>query len=224
MTNEYWIGRWKRNETGWHQTEPEPALVQWFSERKRARIFVPLCGKSLDLKWLLDQGHDVIGCELSEDASEAFFQENDIQFKVERTTNFNIYRGPSITLYNGDFFELSSNEIGKIDALYDRAALIALSPSIRKRYAAHLQNNILNSEMNASFEWLQIILSRTPSDSSGPPYSIGPKEIESLYGNAFHIELRSRSVVELPAPPGTITEEIVFKLIKPKKLTVRKKG
>lgn len=212
VTNEYWLNRWKRNETGWHQTEPEPALVHWFSGRKRARIFVPLCGKSLDLKWLLEQGHEVIGCELSENACETFLKENDIEFQVTRYPKFNAYLGPSITIYNGDIFDLSSTEIGKIDALYDRAALIALPPSTRQKYATHLSDRILTPEIHPSFEWLQIILSRTPCDSSGPPYSVGPDEIESLYGNSFQIELRGRWVVEFPAPPGTMTEELVFKL------------
>ncbi len=214
MTNEYWLNRWRKNETGWHQTEEEPALINWFSGRPKARVFVPLCGKSLDLRWLMNQGHEVVGCELSQEACEAFLKENDLDFTVSHFPKFNVYEGQSFRILNGDIFDLDSRAIGEIDAIYDRAALIALDPITRKRYSAHLMNQILPSPPGPSLEWLQIILTRSPSDPSGPPYSVAYDEVQALYGGVFHIALLSCERIEMIGPTGTFTEESVL-LLKP---------
>ena len=99
----YWLGRWARGETRWHQTEAEPALAAWFTGRPRKRVFVPLCGKSLDLIWLLGEGHEVTGCELSSTACDAFFKENQLPYTTTQTEGFTVYRGSSICLlYTSD--------------------------------------------------------------------------------------------------------------------------
>jgi thiopurine S-methyltransferase len=208
----YWIGRWQRGETGWQQSEVEPALVKWFSNRMKKRIFVPLCGKSLDLKWLADQGHEVVGCELSLDACEAFFREHSILPRVTEKGKFQVFQGGSITIYGGDFFDLTADETGKLDAVYDRAALIALPNDLRKRYTEHMLK-ILSPSISGSiavkeFEFLQLVLVRTPTDNIGPPYSVTLNEVEQLYGKVFHPQLIAACEdVDAAAPPGSRVQE-----------------
>jgi thiopurine S-methyltransferase len=175
-------------------------------------VFVPLCGKSLDLKWLIDQGHYVIGCELSGKACEEFVNENALEFTVTDTRDFKVFKGKLFTLFNGDIFKLSSEVVGKLDAIYDRAALIALDESTRKSYAALLKNTLLPNHIDPAFEWLQIILTRTPTDSSGPPHSVTLEEIEKLYGSSFRIELLNREKVDMGQGITSITEESVLLL------------
>ena len=43
-------------------------------------VFVPLCGKSLDLLWLHQQGHVVLRIESSELAVNDFFVENGLNY------------------------------------------------------------------------------------------------------------------------------------------------
>jgi thiopurine S-methyltransferase len=212
LSNEYWLNRWRNGQTGWHQTEVEPALIQWFSGRPKARIFVPLCGKSLDLKWLMDEGHEVVGCELSREACEGFLKENALDFTVSQSGKFTVYRGPSLTLFNGDIFDLVSETVGKIDAIYDRAALIALSANERAKYSNHLMNQVLPATLSPTFEWLQIILTRSPTDLSGPPFSVTFEEVRSLYGGTFKVALVSREKIEMTESAESTTEECVYLL------------
>ena len=52
------------------------------SGKSGCSIFVPLCGKTLDLIWLNEKGHTVMGCELSEVAAKQFFEENKIPYST----------------------------------------------------------------------------------------------------------------------------------------------
>src|SRR5690348_1553708 len=126
MENEFWLNRWKTDQIGWHQTDVEPQLTAHFSHLKPTHVFVPFCGKSLDLKWLASQGHQVVGVELSKKACLSFFVENNIAYQVISRDRFARYSGGGVTLLNGDFFDLHKEDLPAIGAVYDRAALIAL--------------------------------------------------------------------------------------------------
>ena len=68
MTNQRWRMRWKQNDIAFHQTDVHPLLpLHWhhLNLPQTATVLVPMCGKSLDMQWLLDAGHRVIGIELS---------------------------------------------------------------------------------------------------------------------------------------------------------------
>jgi thiopurine S-methyltransferase len=209
-THDYWKARWQRGETGWHQNEVEPALVKWASERKPGRILVPLCGKSQDLAWLASKGFDVVGVELSELACETFFTENKIQYQKAHEGHFNLFTAQNITLFNGDFFKLSRKLLGPVQAVYDRAALIALPEKMRKTYSVHLQSLI-----ESATDFLQIIIARTPHDETGPPYSVSPAEVEKLYKEKFTIKIESKEEVQARAPEGSRTHEYVLSLLIP---------
>jgi thiopurine S-methyltransferase len=190
MTNanpsEYWKKRWIDHNTGWHQAEVEPLLESNFKGlTPGGRVLVPLCGKSLDLIWLASQGYDVVGVELSPLACAEFFAENFQDQKVlpERVGKFDRYRAGRVTLYCGNFFDLGVSEVGKIDAVYDRAALIALPQEIRQRYVKHLKSLL------ASTVSLLLITVEYPGPlDSGPPFSVSSEEVARLYGDRFEIE------------------------------------
>lgn len=183
---QYWQNRWKNEETGWHQTEVEPALIEYFSNLAPGRVLVPLCGKSLDLAWLASKGHEVIGVELSALACEAFFEEQGLAFEKPGIGAFQIYRSKKIAIFQGDFFELTADLVagvfGPISAVYDRAALIALPRETREKYAKHLQAIVQPREfLQIAIEWPQGV-------DSGPPFSVSQAEIELLYGTRYRIE------------------------------------
>ena len=73
MHANYWHERWDENRIGFHNAEAHVMLVRHFAALglvKGARVFVPLCGKSRDIGWLLAQGCRVAGAELSRVAIE----------------------------------------------------------------------------------------------------------------------------------------------------------
>jgi thiopurine S-methyltransferase len=214
MQDTYWLNRWKNREIGWHQTEVEPGLVQGFGQVRPTRVLVPLCGKTLDMKWLLTQGHEVVGVELSALACESFFEENQIRFTKATEGEFICYlgEGSRIRIFQGDFFKFTSELLGKIGAVYDRAALIALPPEMRLRYATHLTQLIRSCSM-PDFLFLQIALERDPLDTEGPPFSVTAEEIEELYSRIFSITPLSREVLsEKYSQKGGKMIESIYKL------------
>lgn len=208
MQHDFWLGRWKRGETGWHQSEVEPELVGFFSSLPPTRVFVPLCGKSLDLVWLASRGHQVIGVELSPLACAAFFTEHNLPFKSSSQGSFERLESESITLLNGDIFQLTPEILGPIGAVYDRAALIALPPPLREQYAAQISQLVTQCRIDENLKFLQLVLQRTPQDTAGPPFSVPTDELQRLYGAHFSIRLIKREgVSEMPG-----TEECSFEL------------
>jgi len=159
-------------------------------------VFVPLCGKSLDMKWLRDQGHPVIGVELSPIAIRDYFESESIHFSETDHGELRLFSGGGFELYCGDFFVLSASDLSKVGAVYDRAALIALPPEMRARYASKMAELIPDGT-----QIVLLTIEYDQSKMSGPPHSVPPAEVESLFADAFSIEeLEAGPIVE-PAPP-----------------------
>jgi thiopurine S-methyltransferase len=210
--SKYWNDRWERGTTAWHQSGPEPAMVEFFKDLPPTRVLVPLCGKSQDLIWLLGQGHEVVGVELSEIACKSFFEENRISFEKTGSCCSGIFRDTRISIFNQDFFSFRAEDLGKMGAIYDRAALIALPKELRCRYAEHLIHLAKNCS-DSSLSFCQLVIERSPANpEEGPPFSISQTELESLYGQAFHVEPISRQL-ESQGKTQT-TEECVYRMTK----------
>src|SRR3954470_4075301 len=140
MTADYWLERWRKGRTGFHLAEANPRFTEnaaIFSEA--TRVLVPLCGKSADLEWLVTQGYEVVGVELVELAAQAFFAERGLAPTRRADGAFVVYEHGNLAIWVGDFFATASAQLGTFDAVYDRAAMIALPAELRKQYASHLQ-------------------------------------------------------------------------------------
>jgi thiopurine S-methyltransferase len=213
---DFWLNRWNTGRIGWHQTEVEPALVSWASKLPASRIFIPLCGKTLDLKWCADHGHHAIGAELSAEGCNQFFEEQGLIPTKTLVSGFTKYETPGITIFQGNFFDLTRELLGEVHAIYDRGALIAISPSDRMQYSQKLMSLTLPelkltlSSDRTPFSFLQIILTRTPHDETGPPFSVSIAELNRLYGKQLQIELISEETVDASAPEGSTTVESVY--------------
>jgi len=142
MQHEFWHKRWQQNQIGFHKQDVNCFLLKYWprlkNQRQQQRIFVPLCGKSHDLLWLRTMGYHVAGVELSPLAVDAFFEENKLQPSQRRYGEFQIREIDGIQLWCGDYFSLTAEGLGQIDAIYDRASLVALPPDMRVDYAQHL--------------------------------------------------------------------------------------
>jgi thiopurine S-methyltransferase len=195
MHPDFWHERWQTDRIGFHKDAVNPWLVRYWplpGVTRGGRVLVPLCGKSLDMLWLLQQGYRVTGVEISPLAIEAFFSENRLDPLTEPAGRFTRWRYQGLDILCGDFFDLDRSMLGDLDAVYDRAALIAMPAAMRPRYAAHL-TGLAGRETRQ----LLITLEYNPLEMSGPPFSVPEDEVRRLYGDNCLIEcLASTDVLE----------------------------
>ncbi len=186
MTPEFWHERWRQGEIGWHATSVNLHLQEHWPRlgvAPGAQVFVPLCGKTLDLLWLAAQGLRVLGVEVSRVAVDAFFADNALRPEIAEEPPFLRYRAAEIEILCGDFFDVGTDRLEGIDAVFDRASLIALPPDMRPRYAAHLTRLL-----RPPITMLLVTLDYAQDEMAGPPFAVGEAEVRALYGSCFHIE------------------------------------
>jgi thiopurine S-methyltransferase len=209
MNTSFWFQKWNDREIGFHQLEANPLLTDHFSTLSLptgSRVLVPLCGKTPDMRWLLSQTYQVAGVEMVETAVEEFFEESRLeptvskpdasekhggsQAAMQRYHAEGSYHAEGIDLFAGDFFALSPEQLGPVDAAYDRAALVALPEEMRSQYADHLKALVgPGPQLLITFRYDQ-------SKMEGPPFSISPEELKRLYGDTYHITRQAS--VEVP--------------------------
>lgn len=195
MDHQHWLDRWQENRIGFHESEVNRHLRDWFpriAPEPGSRVFLPLCGKALDILWIARQGYDVIGVELSGIAIEAFFAENGIHYERHEGDRFVSCKAPGINLLQGDFFDLRAPDLAGCRLVYDRAALIALAPDDRSRYCKHMLSII-----PGDCDMLLITLEYDQAEMSGPPFSVSTDEVMQNYRDAFTIEsLHAESILD----------------------------
>ena len=186
MEPKFWQERWARNQIGFHLPEVNPYLQRHWPQlavAEGSKVLVPLCGKSLDLMWLASHGLRVMGVELSEQAVEAFFNEQNLVPRITRRGAFMVYQADLIEVWCGDFFALDAEALVGCVALYDRAALIALPPLMRAQYAEHL-SRLLPS----GCQGLLITLDYDQTQKAGPPFAVMDDEVKVLFGPNWILE------------------------------------
>ncbi len=185
METLFWHKRWKDKQIGFNQTVTNQHLMSFWHKlaiKKNTQVLVPLCGKSIDMLWLQEQGHDVFGIELSGDAVKDFFIENKRQVNEIKHTVFQVSESDNIQLYQGDFFQLTNQDCAGVSAVYDRAALIALPKQMRQEYVEHLFK-ILPEQAPI----LLITMEYEQSKMAGPPFSVTEQEVLELYAENYKV-------------------------------------
>ena len=190
-----WLEFWENNEINWHSDVVTKELEEYLGLLKLEpgdKVFFPLCGKSLDMTYMLKQGFSVIGVELSEIGIMQFFHENKLDFAISSVGEFDLYSAKNIEIYCGDFFSLTSKHLCDVKAVFDRKSLIALDRNLRQKYVKHL-----NDIISLGVRILLITLNYPQHQMSGPPFSVDKSEVESLFNMAFNYqELESFEDIE----------------------------
>lgn len=218
MTPEFWQQKWQNNKIGFNQSKPNPLLINHLPAlnlREGSSVLVPLCGKSIDMLWLASQRFEVKGIELIETAVQEFFQENEIRFTITqhpKNSEIKIYEGlyplngihstegasSRITIWVADIFQLTAEDIGLVDAIYDRAALVALPDEeansdtdapLRVRYTQQLHKLAPNAEQLLLSFGLSGVDDSEYAKYSGPPFLIPNAKIYDYYQQAYQITL-----------------------------------
>lgn len=182
----FWHQRWEKNEIAFHESKANPLLVKHFNElslAKGRRIFVPLCGKTLDISWLLSKGYRVAAAELSQIAIEQLFMELGVQPETSPVGEVEQWSANNLDIFVGDIFALSRKVLGPVDGIYDRAALVAFPEEMRKRYTAHLM------ETTGQAPQLLICYDYDQSLMEGPPFSVSNDEVKRHYAVNYDVTL-----------------------------------
>lgn len=185
MEHDFWHSRWNENNIAFHEGEVNERLRAHFAKLALApgsTVLVPLCGKSLDMWWIREQGHRVLGVELSPVAVRDFFRERAVEPEESTDGRFRRYEGDGVCLLCGDFFQLAPVDVREVAAVYDRAALIALPPPMRDRYVSHLR--CLLPEPRPV---LLVTVHYPPGEIEGPPFSVDEAEVRSRFEGTWRV-------------------------------------
>ena len=187
MEPSFWHQRWENNEIAFHESQPNPLLLRHFHELgvgKGRRIFLPLCGKTLDLGWLLSNGYRVAGAELSQSAIEQLFMQLGLQPEISGSgDDLHQWSAKQIDIFVGNLFALTRKSLGPVDAVYDRAALVALPEHMRARYTVHLRELTATApQLLISYEYDQRLM-------NGPPFSVSNEEVSRHYSDTYDLKL-----------------------------------
>jgi len=185
MEAEFWLKKWEKNEIGFHMSEANPLLIKYLDKlklEKSSRVFIPLCGKTLDIAWLVSKGFSVVGAELSTQAIKQLFSELGLTPQISQVAKLQLYQAKNLNIFVGDIFDLTAEMLGSVAAIYDRAALVALPESMRISYASHLR------QITHSAPQLLITFTYDQTLKNGPPFSISQAEIEQHYSTYYQIE------------------------------------
>ncbi|MCW8944743.1 MAG: thiopurine S-methyltransferase [Sedimenticola sp.] len=195
MEKQFWHDRWESNQIGFHQDEINHYLQQhWpaLNQPAGTRIFVPLCGKSRDMLWLLEQGYKVLGIEISPIAVEAFFQENNLKADVSKQNGLEQWSCDELVIICGDFFSLTAEHVADCQSVYDRASLIAMPPVMRPAYAEKM-----HQLFPVPRPVLLISMTYPQDEMKGPPFSVTDQEVHSFYSTTFEINtLLNQDILE----------------------------
>ncbi len=195
MEANFWHQKWARGDIAFHENEANALLTGHFEKLnlvKGGRIFLPLCGKTRDFSWLLANGYRVVGAELSPLAISELFKEIGLEPEISSVGKLTRYSADNIDIFVGDIFDLTGEILGHVDAVYDRAALVALPEKTRDRYAKHLLN------ITAAAAQLLICIEYDQNLMDGPPFSVNADEVNRHYQDTYKVTL----LATRPIPGG----------------------
>ncbi len=148
-----------------------------------SRVLVPLCGKSVDMIFLEQQGADVVGVEVSQKAVLSFFSEQRREFHTKDYSGFTIHTSGNIELWQGDFLKYPAQKSG-FDLIYDKAALVALPPTKQTSYV-----DKLHSLAGPDTKILLHHFVYPQHEMQGPPFSVKPQKIDDYFSDQFTLSL-----------------------------------
>lgn len=156
--------------------------------RSGVKFFVPLCGKTADMKWLAEMGHSVVGVERSQNAVRQFFEENNMSYTEEfvpKIPGAKVFQNmdKTLSLYQCDIYSFNSSFEGQFDAIWDRGALVVINPKEREKYAA-----LIISLMAPGCRYLLDTMLYDPKRYAGPPFLVTDEQVQNLFGSDCDIE------------------------------------
>jgi thiopurine S-methyltransferase len=181
MGDTFWDKAWAEGRIGFHQAGVHVDLLAaapWFLAEGPHRVLVPLCGKTVDLAWLGEQGHEVVGVELTEQGARAFFSERGLVPTEAPRGAYTALRAGRITILRGDIFDLHTAGEAPFTRIWDRAAMIALPPELRAPY-----QQLIAGVIASGATLLLNVLEYDATRMSGPPFCVPAAEVEAAFAH-----------------------------------------
>jgi len=203
MDPDFWKQAWREGRTRFHQERISPMLAaHWdaIGAARDSRVFVPLCGKTLDMPWLVERGHRVLGVELSSIAIDGFFDALGTTPDVRVSKYGRHHVAGPYELILGDVFALDAAALADCDAVYDRAALIALPPDMRERYLRESY-----AGLPPGCRGLVVTLEYPQAEKEGPPFPVREAEVRAGLEPDWDVALLERRDI-LADEPSFVAE------------------
>lgn len=108
-------------------------------EIESKKVFIPLCGKTKDIPFLYNLGHEVFGVESVASVVEELNSENNLgmTFDPERALYQTEDRRLKVLL--GDLFKCRIEDWGPFDCVWDRGSFVAIDYPLREAYVGVMQ-------------------------------------------------------------------------------------
>jgi len=201
-----WKDRWDAGQIGFHKSDVHQTLVKYidklFPNGNKGKIFVPLCGKTVDMKWLADNGIDVIGLDAVRVSLEQFYSEHNIENSVEKCADLGqeaeVFKSSDnkIRLYCADMFKFSPDIEGTFDAIWDRGSLVAIYRKDVPTYAEIIKKLLKPgaSCLVEVFEYDVSIFDGVDNPQKPPPpHPVLEEELRRLYEPDCSVEQLDRN-------------------------------
>ena len=179
MEADFWHSCWDKEHIGFHQLDFHPWLETIARLRLADKLLVPLCGKSLDMRYFSGQYRQILGAELSDLACQQFFAEQGLQPQITAQGPYQCYEADNYQLWQGDFFNLTL-PASPMD-IFDRAALIALPEAMRPAYLTQLRRLMPSGRM------FLLTLDFPAGEVQGPPFAISDDKVVEYFAFADKI-------------------------------------
>ncbi|MEM6711985.1 MAG: thiopurine S-methyltransferase [Pseudomonadota bacterium] len=193
MEASFWHERWDAGRTAFHQSNGNPHLAKHIGAlnlKRGATVFVPLSGKTRDIAWLLAHGFSVVAVELSQLAIDQLFEDLEVEPDIKNIGDLVLHTAPRLRVFVGNVFALTPDDLGPVEAVYDRAALVALPPDMRLRYAKLIHSLTKGApQLLVCFEYDQ-------SQMNGPPFAVDQAELCRVHGERYAVHLLARIPVD----------------------------
>ncbi|XP_060084614.1 thiopurine S-methyltransferase-like isoform X1 [Ylistrum balloti] len=195
-----WLNCWEKDTAPWHIHHVHEAIEKYHeilaaSPTAKNKIFIPLCGKTVDIKYLADRGNEVVGLEASEIAVRDFFTEQNIEYTSEDVpaVKGKLYRSSDkmIKIYCCDLFLFSAEVESGFSGIWDRGSLIAMSQADQKRYIGLIKT--------LTYPGIGYLLEMPDRDPNiGPPFSVPLDVLETGFGPGCRVVQLSEVVKNPP--------------------------
>ncbi|XP_075246699.1 uncharacterized protein LOC142340123 isoform X2 [Convolutriloba macropyga] len=146
------------------------------------KILVPMSGKTVDIKWLADKGHEVVAVEISQSACRQIFTRDNIPFEEIDCPQVEgkLFKPVSgrIKAYCCDVFKFTKEVEGEFESVWERGAVIAFEEDLRKKYFEHVKTLV-----SKGCSWMSSIFQYDRNVYYNHPYCLNDDEIERVFSD-----------------------------------------
>jgi thiopurine S-methyltransferase len=219
-TPDDWADDFKNDNVCWQSPIVSPLLRKYRTEflgddAVSVRILVPLSGISLDLLYIarLPEVREVIGAEYSDLACRRLFETAGIGYKIRRINAkiaeyISTDKDAPLRIFQGDFFELDSKLIGRVDRVFDRAAYVALpyqNTELKERYIRKIANMLTPDGLMLFASMAQLPRPPEQQDIHIPPFCYRADEVAKAFSPHFE-EIRFLETYAYRLQAGVVKE------------------